>query len=780
MQRSFWLGVAVSVATAGSTWGQEPAVSKKAGGAAAASLTIPVPRSENSLLLSGVAVIDPARNAVSAPRDILISGSVIVEIADAGTIARERAGTIFPAAGLFAMPGLIDVHAHLGDGGLGEQSEQDREGALAQFLRYGVTTIFVPGGGGGNDDQLARWKERCRKGELSCPGLYGSGALITAPGSHPIATIWNLPDDVDSAVVYQRGAVTVADHERVEPLLDRKRALGADAIKIIIEDWGGEVPRLSDGKIAEFVRASHQRDLKVLAHVSLPEHVAAGVAAGVDGIMHSAEASIPDAILAEMARRRTFYVATLALYDGFFDLSHGRYEQEPYARAGVAERALTSLEGFRDSPFETPEQAQAVEAAVRDNLRRAAATGVPLALGTDVNNPQVFPGYAAHEELALMVEAGLTPQQALAAATLGGASFLGKASTLGRVAPGYEADLLILSANPLQDVLATRTLVAVVHDGRVVEDVVSSTPTESVSTKENERGPIIDMHLHAFGWDEYGDPPPPNEITGRQPAARSDDAALAATLTEMLRHGIVMAVASGPLPQVLRWRQEAPDRILGGAYTGSRDALPEVSRLRELVRSGEVAVLGELGLQYQGLTATDESLRGYFALAEELDVPVAIHTGLGDAGTPYGCCPRFRTALGKPSLVEEVLVRHPRLRVYLMHAGYPFLEETKALLYVYPQLYVDVAVINWALPRGEFHAYLHALVQAGFGDRIMFGSDQMIWPEAIGLAIEGVESAAFLSVEQKRDIFFRNAARFLRLSAEEVEQLRRQAAENSP
>ena len=126
-----------------------------------------------------------------------------------------------------------------------------------------------------------------------------------------------------------------------------------------------------------------------------------------------------------------------------------------------------------EGPFETPEQARPIEAAIRDNLRRAAAAGVPLALGTDVNNPQVFPGYSAHEELALMVEAGLTPRQALEAASIGGASFLGRESNLGKIAPGYEADLLILRGNPFDDVLNTRALHAVVSDGRIVEGVIS-------------------------------------------------------------------------------------------------------------------------------------------------------------------------------------------------------------------------------------------------------------------------------------------------------------------
>ena len=74
-------------------------------------------------------------------------------------------------------------------------------------------------------------------------------------------------------------------------------------------------------------------------------------------------------------------------------------------------------------------------------------------------------------------------------------------------------------------------------------------------------------------------------------------------------------------------------------------------------------------------------------------------------------------------------------------------------------------MINWAIPRKEFHSYLRRLVDAGFGKRIMFGSDQMVWPDAIGLAIEGVESATFLTDAQKRDIFYNNAVEFFDLEA---------------
>ena len=125
--------------------------------------------------------------------------------------------------------------------------------------------------------------------------------------------------------------------------------------------------------------------------------------------------------------------------------------------------------------------------------------------------------------------------------------------------------------------------------------------------------------------------------------------------------------------------------------------------------------------------------------------------------------PKSRAAFGSPLLLEDALVRHPKLRVYIMHAGYPFLADTIAFLHAHPQVYADLAEINWIIPQAEFHEYLRRLVQAGFGDRLMFGSDQMWWPGAIGRAVEAIEAASFLTHEQKRDIFYNNAARFLRL-----------------
>ena len=95
-----------------------------------------------------------------------------------------------------------------------------------------------------------------------------------------------------------------------------------------------------------------------------------------------------------------------------------------------------------------------------------------------------------------------------------------------------------------------------------------------------------------------------------------------------------------------------------------------------------------------------------------------------------------------------------------MHMGFPWLQETKAIMHIYPQVYADIGVLDWNRPASEFYNYLKSFMESGFGKRIMFGSDQMAWPDAIPLAIQNVENAPFLTEEQKQDIFYNNAARF--------------------
>ena len=160
---------------------------------------------------------------------------------------------------------------------------------------------------------------------------------------------------------------------------------------------------------------------------------------------------------------------------------------------------------------------------------------------------------------------------------------------------------------------------------------------------------------------------------------------------------------------------------------------------------------------------SDTAFEPYLNICERLGIPVSVHTGEAAPNTPYSCCPNFTITSGRPLLLEPVLKRHPKLRIQMMHMGYPFLEETKAILNVYPQVYVDISAIVWLVPKEEFYSYLKSLITAGFEKRIMYGSDQMIWEDAISISIKNVEKAPFLNRKQKDNIFYNNAAFFFKI-----------------
>jgi predicted TIM-barrel fold metal-dependent hydrolase len=260
-----------------------------------------------------------------------------------------------------------------------------------------------------------------------------------------------------------------------------------------------------------------------------------------------------------------------------------------------------------------------------------------------------------------------------------------------------------------------------------------------------------------FGWSQ-------EECTPKlYPAAKGEY--LKDVVAEMERLNVT-AVVFGDPKSVQKWKDAAPGRVIPGTsfnegmQPGKRVALDE---LRKDFTTDGFKVMGEIGLQYEGLSPSDPSVDQYFALAEELDVPVAIHMGTGGSGRANIATPKFRGSMGNPLLLEELLARHPKLRVQVMHAGYPMIDNMLTLLQANSHVYVDVAGLIWSYPLVEVNRYIQRLVEAGFEDRVMFGTDQLEWPKLMTYSISIIQNADYLSPEQKRDILYNNAARFLRL-----------------
>jgi len=262
-----------------------------------------------------------------------------------------------------------------------------------------------------------------------------------------------------------------------------------------------------------------------------------------------------------------------------------------------------------------------------------------------------------------------------------------------------------------------------------------------------------------FGWVQ-------EECTPKlYPAAKGEY--MKEVLAEMERLNVT-AVVFGDPKSVQKWKDAGGKRVIpgtafsNGIQPGQRVPVDE---LRKDFTTGGFKVMGEIGLQYEGISPSDMSVDQYFALAEELDIPVAVHMGTGGSGRANITVPTFRGSKGDPLLFEELLARHPKLRLQVMHAGYPMVENMLTLLQANSHVYVDVAGLIWSYPIKEVNHYIQRLVEGGFEDRVMFGTDQLIWPKLMAYSISIIQNAEYLTPEEKRDILYNNAARFLRLDA---------------
>jgi hypothetical protein len=274
--------------------------------------------------------------------------------------------------------------------------------------------------------------------------------------------------------------------------------------------------------------------------------------------------------------------------------------------------------------------------------------------------------------------------------------------------------------------------------------------------------PVIDMHMHA-------------------PRAADADAWIsemdALNVTHAMLIGIPIQLGTAPFAGSSRFQPSLmfPCEHGGATNSGAKcfedgSEFPPMPALVDLITRGTVSSLGEINAQYMGVAPNDARLEPYYALAERLDLPVGIHLGIGAPGVAYAGpgfppvkSPNYSGAAGNPMLLEPVLVKHPKLRLYVMHAAWPDLAGMTYMLYMHPQLYADVSVLQWAIPRPAYYSYLKALVDAGFSSRLMFGSDGGV--RHLRMGVEAIEKADFLSPEQKRDILYNNAAKFLKLPA---------------
>lgn len=277
-------------------------------------------------------------------------------------------------------------------------------------------------------------------------------------------------------------------------------------------------------------------------------------------------------------------------------------------------------------------------------------------------------------------------------------------------------------------------------------------------------GPIIDMHLHAYSDESFWDPFP-NPATGKL-SVKNASGHYRKSVALLNKHNVVLAVVDGETPAAIDpWAEQLGERKI---IRGIRNEDVDIATFKEWISDGEIEFWGEVGAPYEGYAPSDSLLRPYYAICEQFDIPVGIHTGGSFPGITQQN-QKFRLRYGDPFLIEDILVEYPDLRIYLMHAGAHFYERTAMLMVQYPNLYVDIAVLNWVPDANYFLSpFLKLAKKYEVLDRVMYGTDQMIWPESIELGIETIQSLDFLTPEEKKDLFYDNAAQFLGLSEHEI------------
>jgi len=271
--------------------------------------------------------------------------------------------------------------------------------------------------------------------------------------------------------------------------------------------------------------------------------------------------------------------------------------------------------------------------------------------------------------------------------------------------------------------------------------------------------PVIDVHVHTW-------------FPAMAQAYKDDRYSNAQVMRDykklMDEMNIVRAVLSGPDPKtVAEWLNHGDTRFIPALMIGSTLTPRREHEIRRWVRSGQIAVLGEVGLEYAGMSPADPAYEAYFKLAAELDVPLAVHMGPVTPAKPLLGLKNALVRNGDPLLLEDALNKYPNVRLQVMHAGWPFTDHMIAIMVAYPNVYVDVANTAYAFGPADFHYHLKRLVDAGLSKRIMWGSDTsgpFEIDKAVRESLANILNADFLTDEQRRDILHDNAVRFFRLT----------------
>ncbi len=419
------------------------------------------------LILNHVSVIDVANGAIQWDAAISIVGDRIVDIVPSVRLRAPKTARVIDATGKFVIPGLWDMHVHTI---FGDWLPKDEKIILPLFVANGVTGVRDMGG---DLDQLKIWRTKIASGKLLGPRMVISGPMLDGPIPRfpSSAPVKNAADGKQIVDDLQKSG---ADFIKIQSLIPRDGYFAAaDEAKKLGIPFVGHVP---DAVRAAEASNAGQRSIEHLTGIfegcsTIEDQLMKGPK-GPGRFVETYDPARAKDLIALLAKNQTWQVPTLVWEHGQWLIDESDFARDPltkYASAAWRDRTWPMftkdiLKDMDTDPLSVRERFTQMELEIVKQMHQA---GIPFLAGTDTAaGVHVFPGFSLHEELAYFVKAGFTSLEALQTATRNPAQFLGKTAEMGSVERGKIADLVVLNANPLDDIHNTQKIYAVVLAGR--------------------------------------------------------------------------------------------------------------------------------------------------------------------------------------------------------------------------------------------------------------------------------------------------------------------------
>lgn len=422
---------------------------------------------DRALAITRVTVIDATGSPPQLDMTVVVKRGRIVALGRAGKTAIPKGAQVIEATGKFLIPGLWDMHVHTA---ATLRPAGNREIFFPLFIAHGVTGIrdmggFVP--------ELSRWRDEIESGAALGPRMVFSGSMLDGPPG-PISLATRNEESARQAVDYLKRHG--ADFIKVQGLLSREAyfAIAAEAKKRNMP-FAGHVPDpVTALEASKAGQASIEHLTRVLQSCAINEEEQADGWRGLEHLLDSYSEEKAAALFAAFVKNKTWHCPTLVWEHGYFfinesDFLHDtrlKYIPDSWEEQIWKKFRSDSLKGRTAQDAQNGRRRFEKELEVVGSMQRA---GVGILAGTDTAAPYVFPGFSLHEELQWLVKAGLTPMEALQAATRNPARFLKLDGSLGTIEKGKLADLVLLEANPLDDIRNTQRIAAVIARGKYLD-----------------------------------------------------------------------------------------------------------------------------------------------------------------------------------------------------------------------------------------------------------------------------------------------------------------------